>query len=90
MNKLELATAMAEKTGLTKKLAGEAIDAITDIITDTLRAKESVTLMGFGTFEAVQSAERTGRNPHTGESVKVPAKYKVRFKPSQMLKEAVN
>ena len=80
MNKNELIAAMAEKSGLTKVDAGKALDAYMDAVKESLAKDEKVTLIGFGTFEAVQRPARTARNPRTGESIKIKAKKAAKFK----------
>lgn len=81
MNKSELVNAMAEKTGMTKVAAKEAMDACFSIIKESLNKDEKVTLIGFGTFSVVERKARTAKNPQTGDAVKVPAKKVAKFKP---------
>ncbi len=90
MNKTELVNAVAEKTGLTKVKAAEAVDGIISAIGDTLKRGEKVSLVGFGTFDVVERPERMGRNPQTGKAIKIPAKKVVRFKAGKKLREMVN
>ena len=90
MNKGDLAAAVAEKTGLTKKASTEAIDVIFGAITEALANKEKVQIIGFGTFETRERAERTGRNPSTGAEMKIPASTAPAFKAGKALKDAVN
>ena len=87
MNKEELVTAVAAKTGLTKKSAEEAVAAVFDTITDVIRDGDKVTLSGFGTFFLAQRAARLGRNPKTGAEVHIPACKVPRFTPGKKLKE---
>ena len=87
MNKTELIAAVAEKTELTKKDSGKALDALTEIITETLASGDKVQLVGFGTFEVSERAERTGRNPQTGEEMSIPASKAPKFKPGKALKD---
>ncbi|AUR51825.1 HU family DNA-binding protein [Aquella oligotrophica] len=89
MNKAELVKSIAEQTGITAKLADEVLDAITESVTATLKAKDKVTLIGFGTFEVAERAARTGRNPKTGEEIKIKATVTPKFKPGKGLKDAV-
>lgn len=89
MNKAELIAAVAAKTGITKKQAAEAVDAVTETITNTLKTGESVLLVGFGTFEAKKKDARTGRNPKTGEPIEIAARTVPGFKPGKDLKDAV-
>ncbi|MEO7464286.1 MAG: HU family DNA-binding protein [Nitrosospira sp.] len=90
MNKNELIEAMAAKIGGSKADAGRAVGALTDIISDTLQKGESIALIGFGTFEVRSRAARTGRNPKTGEELKIAASRIPAFKPGAALKAAVN
>lgn len=90
MSKNELIDAMAEKIGLTKKDCDAAIKAFTEAVTDELVKGGKVQLVGFGTFEVNERAARTGHNPRTGESVKIPAAKVARFKVGKGLKDAVN
>ena len=90
MNKNELAAAVAEKTGLGKGDATNAVDAVFSVITDTLKSGGDVRLLGFGNFVAQQRAATTGRNPLTGQTVEVPAKRVPKFSAGKALKDAVN
>lgn len=90
MNKKELVNAMAEKTGLTKKDTKKALSAFQEVVTETLTKKEKVQLVGFGTFTAKKRKSRMGRNPQTGESIKIPARTVPKFKAGKSLKDAVN
>lgn len=89
MNKTELIAAVAAKNEITKKSAESAVAAVLDTITDTLAAGEDVQVIGFGTFEVRERAERQCRNIKTGESMTVPATKYASFKPGKALKEAV-
>jgi len=89
MNKTELITAMAAKSGLTKKEAGAALASLIDGITESLKAGERVAIPSLGTFEVRERAAREGKNPRTGETVKIPAKKLPAFKAAKALKEAV-
>ncbi|MFE7083738.1 HU family DNA-binding protein [Priestia megaterium] len=89
MNKVELINAVTSKTELTKQDAKKAIDALLETISMTLAKGEKVQLVGFGTFEVRERAERTGRNPQTGEEMKIPATKVPGFKVGKELKEAV-
>lgn len=89
MTKPELIDAVAERTGMKKKDAALAVDAVLDTITDTLAKKEQITLVGFGTFEARTRAGRTGRNPRTGEQISIPPRTAIAFRPGSKLREAV-
>lgn len=80
MNKAELVSAVAEKAGLTKVQATEAINAFMEATADTLKKGDKVALVGFGTFSVAERAERKARNPQTGKEMVVPAKKVVKFK----------
>jgi len=90
MRKPELAAAIAERADLTKDKAGEVLNVLLDQITQTVAKKESVTLVGFGTFEARSRAKRKGKNPQTGAEIEIPASNTVAFKAGKALKDAVN
>lgn len=90
MNKAELIAAIAEQANLTKADAGRALDGLTQAIENTLKAGESVTLVGFGSFEVRARAERSGRNPQTGATITIAASKTPAFKPGKSLKDAVN
>ena len=89
MNKTDLISAMAEKSGLTKKDAEKALNAFEDAVTEALSKGEKVQLVGFGSFEVRERAERVGRNPQTQEEIKIPATKVPVFKAGKMLKDAV-
>lgn len=80
MNKAELIDHVAKVTGITKTQANEALDSFTDGIVSTLKKGDSVTLVGFGTFSVSQRAARNGRNPQTGETIKIKARKSPKFK----------
>jgi DNA-binding protein HU-beta len=90
MNKNELIEALAAKTGSTKGDAARAVKGLTEIITDTLQKGDSLSLIGFGTFEVRDRAARNGRNPSTGKELKIAASKVPAFKPGAALKAAVN
>ena len=89
MNKAELVAAVAERSELTKKDAEKAVNAIVSVITDALANNEKVQLVGFGTFEVRERAERKGRNPQTREEIVIPASKAPVFKAGKALKDAV-
>ena len=89
MNKSELISAVAAKTGFTKKDVGLAIEAITSTITETLAKKDSVALIGFGTFSTSERAARDGINPSTGAKIKIAASTVAKFKVGATLKASV-
>lgn len=90
MNKNELIHAVAEKTALSKKDCEAAVSAMFDAITESLVQGEKVQLVGFGSFEVKQRAERVGRNPKTKEAIQIPASKAPVFKPGKALKDAVD
>ncbi len=90
MRKSDLTVAIAEKADLTKEKAAQVLNAVLDEITKSLGNADSVTLVGFGTFEKRHRGARTGKNPQTGEPVKIKASNTVAFKPGKALKESVN
>ena len=89
MNKAELINAVAEKAEVTKKVAGEVVDAVFGAIEGALIGGEKVALVGFGTFEVRDRAARTGRNPQTGEEIQIAATRMPVFSAGKTLKEAV-
>ncbi|KJE27775.1 HU family DNA-binding protein [Geobacillus thermoleovorans] len=89
MNKTELINVVAETSGLSKKDATKAVDAVFDSITEALRKGDKVQLIGFGNFEVRERAARKGRNPQTGEEMEIPASKVPAFKPGKALKDAV-
>ena len=89
MNKSELITAVAQASGVQKKDAERVLNAAIDHMSAALERGEKVQLSGFGTFEVKTRKDRMGRNPVTRETVKIPAKNAVTFKPSGNLKEKV-
>ena len=90
MNKGDLIDSVANQADLSKADAGRAVDAVIDAITGTLMRGDKVTLPGFGTFSTSKRAARTGRNPSTGETIKIKAKTVAKFKAGSKLTEAVN
>ncbi len=89
LNKKALAELLAEKEGLTKKVALEIIDVMFDEFTKTLQNGGKVDIPGFGKFVVSESKARTSKNPMTGEPIEVPASKKPKFRPAKALKEAV-
>ncbi|MCI5789488.1 MAG: HU family DNA-binding protein [Tenericutes bacterium] len=90
MKKVELVEAVAKETGLTKADSARAVDATFAAITEALKKGDKVPLVGFGTFAVSKRKAREGRNPRTGETVKIAARKAVTFKPGTALKESVN
>lgn len=90
MNKGDLINKIAEDAGITKGQAEDALGAVIDGITSALKSDDSVTLVGFGTFSVSKRDARTGRNPQTGETIKIAAKNVAKFKPGKKLADAIN
>lgn len=90
MNKAELIATMADKTELSKKDAEKALNAFIDTVTDELKNGDRIQLIGFGTFEVSERAERTGRNPRSGKEMVIPASKIPKFKAGKALKDAIN
>lgn len=90
MNKNDLIAAVADKTGLTKAQAGEAVDATFEAISGSLKAGDEVRIIGFGNFSVSERAASEGRNPRTGEAIQIPASKTPKFKAGKGLKDAVN
>ncbi len=88
--KNDLANHLADKLGLSKSAAGEAVDAVIEGISNHMANGERVQIPGFGTFLTSERAARTGRNPATGETLEIAARTVARFKPGKALKDAVN
>ena len=90
MNRTELISAMSEKSELTKVDTEKALKAFIDTVTEELKNSGKVQLVGFGTFEVAERAERQGRNPKTGEAITIPASKSPKFKAGKALKDIVN
>jgi DNA-binding protein HU-beta len=90
MNKNELISAIAEKSGLTKEQSGSALEAVLDTIASAMKSGDEVRLLGFGNFSANQRKATTGRNPRTGETIQIAATMVPKFKPGKGLKDIVN
>lgn len=90
MNKTELVALVAEKASMSKKDAELALSSTLSAITDAMAKGDKVQLVGFGTFETKQRGERNGKNPRTGEPVKIPAVTVPSFKAGKNLKDAVS
>lgn len=90
MNKNDLITQVASSAGLSKASAGEAVDAVFAAISNTLARGGDVRLVGFGTFSISHRKATTGRNPRTGEAIKIKASKAPKFKAGKALKDAVN
>ena len=89
MNEAELVEEVAGKVGLTKKDAGNVVDAMTETIANRLKKGEKVTLVGFGTFQVMERKARRGVNPQTRGAIDIPAKKVPKFRPGKGLREAV-
>jgi len=87
MKKAEFIETVSEKSGLSKKDANEALNAILETITEALKAKKTVSFIGFGSFSTVERAAREARVPLTGKTVQIPARNAVKFKVGKSLKE---
>ena len=90
MHKVDLQEKIANEAGISKAAAGRAIDSILGNITKSLKKGESVSLVGVGTFKISNRSARVGRNPRTGEEIKIKASKSPRFSAGKGLKEAVN
>ena len=90
MTKIEFVDAVAKETEWTKKDSEEAINAVVKVITNALVAGEKLSIVGFGTFEVVERAERQGRNHKTNETITIAACKAPKFKPAKALKELIN
>ena len=89
MNKGELMAAIADDAGISKSAAEKALNSITGNITKSLKKEDTVIFIGFGSFSVQKRAARNGRNPQTGESIKIKARKVVKFSAGKSLKEAV-
>jgi len=90
MNKNDLIAAVSDRTQLSRNDATRAVEALLDIITDQMKQGQEVKLVGFGTFAVSNRAATTGRNPRTGEEIKIPASKQPKFKAGKQLKDAIN
>lgn len=90
MNKTELINEVASRSELSKKDVTKAVDAVLDVLLNTLKEGDKVQLIGFGNFEVKERAARKGRNPQTGEEIEIAASKVPSFSPGKSLKDAVN
>ena len=90
MNKNDLVAAVAEVATLSKADAAKAVDAVLDVIGKVLKDGNEVRLVGFGTFSVAKRAASEGRNPRTGETIKIPASKRPKFSAGKALKDLVN
>lgn len=89
MNKSEFVAAIAEKSGLTKRDVEAAVNAYHETVIETVKKGDKIQLVGFGTFETSKRAAREGRNPQTGETMKIAAATTPKFKPGKTFKDAL-
>lgn len=89
MNKREFIEKIAQRSDVTKAVAAKVLDSVCCIVTDTLQQDDVVVLPGFGSFQTGKRSERTGRNPQTGQVIRIKASRVAKFKPGKKLKEAV-
>lgn len=90
MNKSELIDAVSKQAKLTKASSAKAVEAVFEAISKSLKKKTEVRIIGFGTFACAKRSARQGRNPRTGQTIKIPASIVPKFRPGKDLKEAVN
>jgi len=90
VNKNDLVNQVSDNTGLSKSDSAKAVDSVFDSITSTLKSGGDVRLVGFGTFLVSKRKATTGRNPQTGESIKIPAANVPKFRAGKALKESLN
>ncbi len=90
MNKNELVSSIADKTGLKKSEVEKVVKAFTETVADELKKGEKIQLVGFGTFEVAERPAREGRNPRTGETMKIAASKAPKFKAGKALKDSIN
>ena len=90
MNKSELIEYISQQADISKAAASRALEAAIDAITDALKNGDSVSLVGFGTFVATEREARTGRNPRTGDAIKIDKAKVPKFRPGKALKDALN
>ena len=90
MTKVELVNSIAAKMDCSKKDAEKALKAFTEVVAEELKKGQKIQLVGFGTFEVAERAAREGRNPITGETIKIAASKAPKFKAGSQLKESIN
>ena len=90
MNKAELIDAVAASADIPKAVAGKALDGVLEAVTAALKSGDMVTLVGFGTFFVGERAERSGRNPRTGETIKIEGARVPKFRAGKALKDGIN
>lgn len=89
MTQAQVASHIADKTGITKKQAKSALESLTDLVVRELKREGSLRLAGLGIFRKRKTKARIGRNPATGEQIKIPARTRLRFTPAKSLKDSV-
>ncbi len=89
MKKDDLVRLVSEQAGITRKAAGEALNAVIESISATLEKGDAISFVGFGSFKVVKRAAREGRNPSTGKTMHIPASKSVKFTPSKTLKDRI-
>ena len=90
MNKQELIDAMSSASGLTKTDSYKSLEALIDVVTTTLKSGDEVRITNFGTFCSIKRPATKGRNPQTGETIKIPASYQPKFRAGKGLKTTIN
>ncbi|MBW2621918.1 MAG: integration host factor subunit alpha [Deltaproteobacteria bacterium] len=90
MTKADIVRQIQAKVGFSRQKTAEVVDDLFEIMKETLEKGEPVKISGFGNFEVRQKNARKGRNPQTGESIIIPQRRVLSFKPSQLLKKAIN
>jgi DNA-binding protein HU-beta len=90
VNKNDLIAAVADRCGMSKADAGKAIDAMLDTITEALKKNDDVRMVGFGTLSVTERSATQGRNPRTGQPIRIPASKRARFRPGKALNDALN
>jgi integration host factor subunit alpha len=90
MTKADLVERIQTKSGFTKKDSADMLESVFSVMKNALEAGEKIKIAGFGNFEVKQKRDRKGRNPQTGESITIEARRILNFKPSMLLKEAIN
>jgi len=90
MTKADIVERIRQKFGVTAREAGEMLESVLEILKSTLESGEKIKIAGFGNFELKEKADRRGRNPQTGETITISARRVLTFKPSQVLRRAIN
>ena len=90
MTKADIVERVSERIGVTKKESQDLVESVLSLLKNTLEAGEDVKISGFGKFEVKQKKDRRGRNPQTGEAITIEARHILSFKPSTLLKAAIN